>query len=209
MSLARVLVRSSRMSIMAPQAIITIIPRNITVRNASNRRDVAGWRMNKIDSARVAYEKCSHAFENNKPFFVKELGLPDAFSSWFAITVLHVWMYTARLRAEQGEGKELSQEIFNHLWLDVEMKLHKAGVKHRINARITELLGSFYGQTLAYDEGLATSDAIFAAALYRNVFGGREVKPTTVEALLKYVRSKVQVVDSADSAAILDGSVAL
>ncbi|TPX42183.1 hypothetical protein SeLEV6574_g05722 [Synchytrium endobioticum] len=164
------------------------------------------WRMNKIDSARAAYEKCSQAFKTNETFFVQELGLKDNFSSWFAITVLHVWIYTLRLRAEEGEGKELKQEIFNHLWLDTEIALHKAGVKRQLNKRIQNLLGSYYGQTLAYDEGLATNDAVFAAALWRNVFQAQQVKPTSVEALLTYVRRKLQTMEYADTKSLLDGS---
>jgi len=60
--------------------------------------------------------------------YLKECQLPETFQSWFSVTVLHMWLYCARLRSEGSLGKEMKQELFNHLWVDVELKLHQAGV---------------------------------------------------------------------------------
>lgn len=86
------------------------------------------------------------------------------------MTVLHVWMINARFRAEGKEGKEATQEIFNHMWTDVELRLNKEGFKARIGKTLEDLLDSFYGQSLAYDEGLAKGDAVLAGALWKYVF---------------------------------------
>ena len=48
-------------------------------------------------------------------------------------------------------------EHFNvnrHVWLDVEIKLSQAGVKTRLNGIVSDLVSSYQGQTLAYDEGI-------------------------------------------------------
>lgn len=83
------------------------------------------------------------------------------------MTILHVWIYNARLRAEGLEGKEMKQEIFDHIWLDVEIKIHKAGVKRQLSKIMSNLVSAYYGQTLAYDEGLYCGDVILAGALWR------------------------------------------
>jgi hypothetical protein len=76
-------------------------------------------------------------------------------------------MFNARLRSEGKEGREMTQEIFEHLWLDIELKLADAGVKHNLSKIVDELLTSFYGQTLAYDEGLCKGNPTLASALWR------------------------------------------
>jgi hypothetical protein len=93
--------------------------------------------------------------------------MKDEFTSWFAITILHVWMLNTRFKAEGLGGKDSKQELFNHLWTDVELKLHDMGVKQSMGRVLEDLLDSFYGQSLAYDEGLAKGDSYLAGALWK------------------------------------------
>ncbi|KAI8832553.1 ubiquinol-cytochrome C chaperone-domain-containing protein [Chytridium lagenaria] len=123
-------------------------------------------KMDRIDNARDAYESCSKQFSEENHLLSK-YPLKDEFPLWFSVTVLHMWMLNARLRTEGRDGAELKQEIFNILWLDVEIRLNKAGIKTKLGAIVSELMSSYYGQSLAYDEGLSQGDAIFAAALWR------------------------------------------
>ncbi|KAH6575398.1 hypothetical protein BASA62_001919 [Batrachochytrium salamandrivorans] len=69
-----------------------------------------------------------------------ELGLEESFQGWFSMTILHVWIMNARLRGEGASGKDMKQEVFNHSWLDVEIKLHQAGVKTRISQILLDCL---------------------------------------------------------------------
>ena len=133
------------------------------------------WQVNRIDQCRTIYEKCSKQFDIN-PNLYKSLGLKYNFNTWFASTVLHIWMINCRLRAEGQEGKEVTQginkfitvlEIFDHIWTDVEIKLFEHGIKTKYKRIFQDLLESYYGQILAYDEGLAKGDSILASALWR------------------------------------------
>lgn len=54
-----------------------------------------------------------------------------------------------------------------HCRLDVEVKLVQAGVKHNFSKITEDLMASYYGQTLSYDEGLTVGDAYMAEALWR------------------------------------------
>ncbi|KAJ3092313.1 hypothetical protein HK102_008624 [Quaeritorhiza haematococci] len=154
------------------------------------------WKMNQIDNARSAYELCSVQFEKN-PDFVNKFGLQDNFQSWFSVTVLHLWAYNARLRAEGPDGKDMKQEIFNHLWMDVEIKLHQAGVKQKVGQIISDLLSAYYGQTLAYDEGLYRGDAVLASALWRNVFASQDADIQQLSAFVRYVRENIVMLNEA------------
>ncbi|KAJ3164552.1 hypothetical protein HDU88_005198 [Geranomyces variabilis] len=162
------------------------------------------WKMNRIDSARHGYEACSSQFDKRSEM-VKAFNLPDNFQTWFAMTVLHVWMYNARLRAEGLEGKEMKQEMFDHIWLDVELKIHHAGVRTNVSKIMSNLVSAYYGQTLAYDEGLYYGDAIMAGALWRNLMGSQDITATQMEAALVYVRKQLLRLDAADRAEVLEG----
>ncbi len=66
--------------------------------------------MNRIDQCRKIYEQCSSQFTIN-PNLTRELRLKQNFSTWYACTVLHVWMINSRLRAEGKDGKEVTQRM--------------------------------------------------------------------------------------------------
>ncbi|KAJ3211698.1 hypothetical protein HDU67_004336 [Dinochytrium kinnereticum] len=156
-------------------------------------------KMDRIDNAREAYEACSRQFlEENHLLAIEEYQLKNEFPVWFSATVLHLWMLNARLRTEGRDGTELKQEIFNMLWLDVEIRLHKAGIKQKLGVVVGELLSSYYGQTLAYDEGLALGDSVFASALWRNMYQNGPVSAADLESLTRYVRQQLQYLDSND-----------
>ncbi|KAJ3209800.1 hypothetical protein HK099_008431 [Clydaea vesicula] len=165
--------------------------------------------MSRIDDARVAYQSCSDQIEIKSNFFVDELNLIDNFQTWFSITVLHMWILNARLRQEGPAGKEMRQELFNHLWLDVEIQLDKAGARKNVGTLIKGLIDGYYGQTLAYDEGLAKGDAVLASALYRNVFranvnsDNKFVNLVELGKLTEYVRLQLQNLENSVRADVL------
>ncbi|KAJ3327008.1 hypothetical protein HDU76_012434 [Blyttiomyces sp. JEL0837] len=165
----------------------------------SNPIQFMKWKMERIDNSRHIYEDCALQFHDGNKFMSK-YNLPDNFQTWFTITVLHIWMYNTKLRAEGADGKDMKQEIFNTLWLDVELRLSKAGVKMNLGKIVSDLLSSFYGQTLAYDEGLYYGDAVLAAALWRNVFAAKDVSAEQLEELVTYVRRQLQHIDSSEVA---------
>jgi hypothetical protein len=119
------------------------------------------WKMAVIDNARNNYENCAEQFENST------LKTTQEFQDWFALTTLHLWMLSKRLNMQGEVGNDFKVEMVNHLWLDVEIKLAQAGVKTNITKTVEDLVSSYQGQCLAYDEGLDCGDAILAAAIWR------------------------------------------
>ncbi len=176
------------------------------------------------------YEECESQYSlkkqgkkiiiNRKVFFVyikpKEFGLQDSFEGWYNCTTLHCWMIHKKLAQEGELGKDLSQELTRHVWLDVEIKLNQAGVKKKISSIVSDLVSSYNGQFLAYDEGINLSkfcryqrddkltkkglyhgDPILAAALWRNLFiCNKEISATQLYNALEHTRKRLQYLDN-------------
>ena len=109
-------------------------------------------KMNLIDDCRKSYENCSSRYETESEMLAL-LGVERSFETWFSFTVFHIWMMNAKCRTMGGAGGEFSQELFNHIWLDVELKLHHAKVRTNISKINENLVASYYGAVLGYDEG--------------------------------------------------------
>lgn len=107
--------------------------------------------------------------------------------------------------SEGSVGVDLNQEITRHLWSDVEIKLHQAGVRQRIGSIVSDLVSSYQGQFLAYDEGIHIAkpgfyygDPVFAAALWRNLHLGKDISATDLAKTLSYTRLQLQHLDQCD-----------
>ncbi|AMD21382.1 HER103Cp [Eremothecium sinecaudum] len=131
-------------------------------------------------------------------FFYEDLKLPRTFSQWFQITALHEWILFVRMRAMPFKyGSNYRQKLVDRTFSDIETRLFD-----EMNVRSTRIsdqyLKDFHAQlsglVFAYDEGFFTDDACLAAALWRNLFGGRKnVDFVHLEAMVKYVRSQLYV----------------
>ncbi|KAI9218038.1 ubiquinol-cytochrome C chaperone-domain-containing protein [Blastocladiella britannica] len=133
------------------------------------------------------YERCSAAANAHLDWLVRDVGLPDTFQTWFAITQVHVWMAMVRLRAEGPEGKEAIQGMVSHLFRDMEDRLWAMGIRKNaiVDRSLKEFLSIFYGGVMSYDEALTHSDALLASALWRNLF---QADPSTLEAAATFVK---------------------
>ena len=82
---------------------------------------------------------------------------------------------------------------------------HSLGVQSlALNTRTRELQNVFYGTAVSYDFALGTSDALLAAALYRNLFG-LEGRAVHVNKMTAYVRKQLQMLDQLESEVFLSG----
>jgi hypothetical protein len=159
--------------------------------------------MKLIDDARNTYESCSKQFDNQSKL-ITTLKLDPSFETWFTFLILHLWLIerksktlgTSILLILGDYGKQFQQEMFNHLWLDVEIKLHNA--KATQISKITQnLLASYYGHMLSYNEGLSDGAPTLAAALWRNVLFARgDITAHQLHELLDYTVRRLHEVDA-------------
>lgn len=70
-------------------------------------------------------------------------------------------------------------------------------------------MDAYYGQTLAYSEGLSENDAMLASALFRNMYSSTNdtVSVQDLYKCVKYVRGQLNYMEALSSSDILDGKI--
>jgi len=132
----------------------------------------------------------------SSPEFLKQFELEQTWENEFYVNCLHLWIIFVRIRKEGPELKQLSQEVFDNFWQDMQKGMyHNLGVQSlALNTRTRELQNVFYGSAVSYDFALGTSDAVLGAALYRNLFG-LEGRAVHVNKMAAYVRKQLQMLE--------------
>lgn len=133
-------------------------------------------------------------------FYYETLELPQSFSQWFQITILHYWMLAVRMRAMPFKyGKNYQQKLVDRIFRDMELRMaEELGISSNriIEGYLKDYHTQMLGATLSYDEGLMTDDITLGAALWRNVLNGNpEADMRHVEALVSYVRGNLYVLN--------------
>lgn len=156
---------------------------------------VMGWGEADIRTLRRSavwhYQACSDKLVADS--FFKGFKLDDTMWSFYLIVQLHVWMAQVRSMREGPEGRKLRTEIHDNMWTDWRTRMSiidALSTKER-----EETLNHMYQHNLyamlSYDEGLLGDDKILAAALWRVLFGKRDVDPEVIELAVKYVRCQI------------------
>lgn len=164
-----------------------------------------------VRSSKTLYENCMDNLKYEE--FFEACSLPDSFQSWFQVAHLHVWFFMVRLKREGRDGEYLIRQVVATFWYDVEHRMRAMEVYNSMAASrdFRELVQQFYGLTLAYEEGLLSSDKLLAAAIWRNMlFDRTSADPTQLAKMVEYVRRQVQHMDRQDSKALLErGTITL
>ena len=88
---------------------------------------------------------------------------------------MHIYLLTTRFRSLPSPvGKAFNQEFINQFFVDAEYRLAehlKIAQSRNVKKSLKDLVEQYQGSVLAYDEGLVGSDAVLAAAIWRNIFG--------------------------------------
>jgi Ubiquinol-cytochrome C chaperone len=104
-----------------------------------------------------------------------ECALPPTFQTWFQVTLLHVYLLTVRFRALPVPlGRTYTQELINHVFIDAEERIRGPYNVHQgslIKGYMRDMLHQYHGGVTALDQGIVSSDAVLAAAVWRNLFG--------------------------------------
>ncbi|KAJ2378351.1 Ubiquinol cytochrome-c reductase assembly protein Cbp3 [Coemansia sp. RSA 2603] len=154
---------------------------------------------------KTVYKACS-TYPDFKEFWVDECQLPETFQTWFSTTSLYVWMAMVRIRADPG-AKHYNQGLVDHFFRDTEERIRASGIKSSriVNDTLKDLVSSFKGTVMSLDEGFARSDAVLAAAIWRNLVPVDEaVLP--IDAVTKYVRRQLQRLNKCDIAELSSGN---
>ncbi|CAJ0954642.1 unnamed protein product, partial [Mesorhabditis belari] len=158
-------------------------------------------------AATQLYYNCANHFDYDK--LCSSFGLPDYFSTWFKLTLMHIWMVLLRTQVSMDAAAymRLQSGLLASLWLDVEKRLEiiseELGKSMKRSSDLTVMHGLHIQTFLEYDEGFLSSDAQLAAAVWRCLYLSREVDPNNVLKSILYMRSTVAWLDTLDLQEIL------
>uniref|UniRef100_A0A0N5ASR6 Ubiq_cyt_C_chap domain-containing protein n=1 Tax=Syphacia muris TaxID=451379 RepID=A0A0N5ASR6_9BILA len=130
--------------------------------------------------------------------YVSAFGLEDYFSTWFKLTLLHLWMILVRLQQSMDvyAAFKIREEILHLFWEDVDKRLKICGDELRINLRnkkdILKMQGLYVQTLVEYDEGFFSSDHVLAGAIWRCLYVQKDFDPVHVRAAIYYIRGTVK-----------------
>lgn len=141
--------------------------------------------------------------------FYTRLHVPDTVDGRFDMLTVHAFLLTARLRSGDAAAHALSQDVFDHMFRDMDQALREMGVGDMgIGKRIQKMASKFYGRARAYEAALAEpGDDALCAALGRNVYAGVAPPAAAVAQLAAYMRRACADLDAQPMADLMAGRV--
>jgi cytochrome b pre-mRNA-processing protein 3 len=135
-----------------------------------------------------------------QPDFYLRQQVPDSLDGRFDLIVLHAFLVMRGLGRIDGAGRdearEVSQELFDLMFADMEQNLRELGVSDMaVGKRVKHMAQAFYGRVAAYDKGLGEEGAALEDALLRNLYGTADAAPT--QAVLAEMASYLRRQDGA------------
>ncbi|WP_341894351.1 ubiquinol-cytochrome C chaperone family protein [Ferrovibrio terrae] len=145
-----------------------------------------------------------------QPAFYDRHGVPDSLDGRFDMIVLHSFLVMRRLRRSGSEAaKELSQQLFDLQFADMDNSLREIGVGDLgVSKRVKVMAQAFFGRVEAYEAGLnAEDDRVLAEALTRNLYGTSQPPAAGLVAVAAYMRMADEQLAQQPDDSILAGNV--
>ncbi|KAF2676651.1 ubiquinol cytochrome-c reductase assembly protein Cbp3 [Lentithecium fluviatile CBS 122367] len=143
-------------------------------------------------------------------WWYETLGLQPTFINWAQITFIHMYMLQVRFRMfPKTHAPVWIQHLTNHAFYAAEDRLV---VWHQLNSNslrqkyLKDMFSQWRAVLLSYDEALVKGDAVLAAALWRNLFAGREdVDFEKLAQIVGYMRRELHRLDLARDDDVANG----
>ena len=105
----------------------------------------------------------------NERFYIS-YGVPDTVNGRFDLITLHMFIVLRRLKEIGSEGSNLSQDLFDIMFSDMDKNMREMGVGDlSVGKKIKALAAAFYGRIKVYDEGIIANDGkVLVNSLRRN-----------------------------------------
>ncbi|KAI1502755.1 ubiquinol-cytochrome C chaperone-domain-containing protein [Biscogniauxia marginata] len=135
-----------------------------------------------------------------KTMWHTEFNLPPTFSTWSQVTMLHMYLVSARLRnLDREAARSWQSQLVDHFFFDAEERMD---LSHGINSRalrqryLKDLFIQWRGVVVAYDEGVVKGDTVLASAVWRNIFKAREdADVRMLAAIVSWMRLCLKMLD--------------
>ncbi|HKT17422.1 MAG TPA: ubiquinol-cytochrome C chaperone family protein [Stellaceae bacterium] len=142
------------------------------------------------------------------PAFFLALSVPDTLDGRFELIALHAFLVLNRLKADHAATAALAQELFDTMFADLDRGLREMGAGDLgVGRRVKNMAKGFYGRIVAYEQGLAASDDVLAAALRRNLYGTVIPPEDSAAAVARYTRREAAALAAQPVSELLSGRV--
>jgi len=158
------------------------------------------------ESARLLY--AAVVKQARQPEFYVDFGVPDTPDGRFDLILVHAFLVLRRLKRDFDKTSELSQEVFDLMFADVDQNLREMGIGDMgVGKRIKAMAEGFYGRVEAYEKGLAEEGTALADALERNLYRKTSPDPDHSQAVAQYIRDQARLLDAADIDGLCAGNL--
>lgn len=171
------------------------------------------WRFDRHTVARRrAAERLYSALvsQARTPALFGTLGVPDTPEGRFEALALHAALVIRRLRFAGPAGQALGQELFDLMFIDVDVNLRELGVGDlSVGKYVKRLARNFYARLAVLDAALAGADGdAVVPMLEANVYrGGQPPSEVQLAALADYLWATAAALEAQDVDRLLAGEV--
>ena len=174
---------------------------------------ISGWfrRRFRPSARQMAANRLYHCIvqQSRSPGFYNHAGVADTVDGRFDMIVVHAFIVMHRLRDGDKDAADLSQALFDEMFMDMDRSLREMGVGDMgIGRRVRAMGTAFLGRVDAYHRALEAGGDELERALMRNLYRSEASPEAGACAIGRYVRSKVDLLSSASLTELLEGHVA-
>ncbi|KAF2112666.1 ubiquinol-cytochrome C chaperone-domain-containing protein [Lophiotrema nucula] len=144
-------------------------------------------------------------------WWYEDLGLQPTFINWAQITFLHMFMCQVRFRMFPDTHSGIwIQHLTNHMFYAAEDRLvvwHQMTSSSIRQRYLKDNFALWRAVLMSYDEGLVKGDAELAAAIWRNLFAGREefMDYERLAQIVAYMRREIRRLELASDDEVASG----
>ena len=145
------------------------------------------------------------------PLFYNKFDVKDDVDGRFDALALCVSLVMRRLKGLDEEGRELSQQLFDSMFADMDLSLREMWAGDLgVSKRVRVMAEAFMGRLDAYATAIDTDDRdALAAALERNLLRGTDSPDALASGLVDYVFGLVEALDKVAPEELLEGRLTL
>ena len=143
------------------------------------------------------------------PAFFNTYGVADDVDGRFDALSLIVVLVMRKLKTLNGDGKVLSQQLFDSMFADMDLSLREMGAGDiGVSKRVRAMAEAFMGRLETYVYIIDNNDKkSFSAALKRNLFRGNETIDPLANGLVDYLFALVKEIDNLPADQVLAGKL--
>ena len=173
-------------------------------------RSLIGWgRRRQSGSSEKLYAEAIRL--SRRPEFFQKYGVADDVDGRFDALSLIVILVMRRLKSLDEQGKDLSQELFDSMFADMDLSLREMGAGDiGVSKRVRVMAEAFMGRLNTYVAAIDEDDKeAFSAALVRNLFRGNEAIDPLANGLVDYLLDLSKEIETLPAKQLLTGQIAV